>query len=697
MKRLPLIAGAVAVSAVSSLSSAAAARPMTPEDLLEIEQVSEVSISPDGQRTAIGVNSLPDIHKGAKNGSATTQLELAIAPGSAQQFLPDNMDVSRIKFSPDVRQIGFLWKPDEKDAKTALYAIPVGGGGHQKLVALENRDITNYVWGSDSNSAYLLATAPADEDRKAQSKAGFDAIVYEEEGRFKQILRVTSLGRKKPDLTTLAINGQPGAMRLSGDGRRLAVAVSPTTQVDDSYTSQRVQIVDANTGQQQLVVQTPGKIGDFEFAPDGASLSLIAAVDKHDPAPTTLHIVDAGSGLIRAVNPGAAEAAIDTEWLADGRLAVLVQRGVQSELRYYSRDGTLLTTIDPGALILRRMETNGTDIAFVADAPQHPRELYRLSGSSFTRWSNSNPWLAQIDMGRQRAFSYTARDGQQIEGVLLEPVGGGKSGIARERGGGAATILDVHGGPEAHESNGWITNYGGPGQIAAGQGYAVFLPNYRGSTAYGTAFSKQHQGDYAGKEFNDLVDSIQPLAAAGVTDPKLVGITGGSYGGYASGWAATALSEYFAASVMFVGISNQISKFGTTDIPQEMFLVHSRKWPWEDWQGMLEVSPIYHVEKANTPILILHGENDTRVAPSQSYELYRNLKVRKPDVPTRLILYPGEGHGNRKAAARFDYNRRMMRWFDTYLKPAKRSGALPPARFDLPDGFMAEESVAGEK
>ena len=113
-----------------------------------------------------------------------------------------------------------------------------------------------------------------------------------------------------------------------------------------------------------------------------------------------------------------------------------------------------------------------------------------------------------------------------------------------------------------------------PGQVAAGKGYAVFLPNYRGSTAYGTAFAKEHQGDYAGKEFDDLVDGKRALAAEGITDPLRTGITGGSYGGYASAWGATRYSEEYAASVMFVGISNNISKFGTTDIPNEMYLVH---------------------------------------------------------------------------------------------------------------------------
>ena len=97
----------------------------------------------------------------------------------------------------------------------------------------------------------------------------------------------------------------------------------------------------------------------------------------------------------------------------------------------------------------------------------------------------------------------------------------------------------------------------------------------------------------------------------------------------------------------FVGISNQISKSGTTDIPDEMYHVHARKRIWEDWQFFLERSPIYHVEKCRTPLLIMHGKEDPRVHPSQSMELYRNLKI-LDQTPVRLVFYPGEGHGNRK-------------------------------------------------
>ena len=98
---------------------------------------------------------------------------------------------------------------------------------------------------------------------------------------------------------------------------------------------------------------------------------------------------------------------------------------------------------------------------------------------------------------------------------------------------------------------------------------------------------------------------------------------------------------------------------------------------------MLEVSPIYHVDKAETPLLIMHGEEDTRVDPGQSLEIYRAIKIRKPDTPVRLVFYPGEGHGNSKAAARYDYNLRMLRWFDTYLMTGDRKAPLPDTRLVL--------------
>ena len=149
---------------------------------------------------------------------------------------------------------------------------------------------------------------------------------------------------------------------------------------------------------------------------------------------------------------------------------------------------------------------------------------------------------------------------------------------------------------------------------------------------------------------------------------------------------------------MFVGISEQFSKFGTTDIPNEMHLVHSRTWPWKDAELFRRSSPITHADKARTPILIMHGKNDTRVHPSQSMILYRYLKT-LGQVPVRLVFYPGEGHGNRKAGARLDYNLRMMRWMEHYLAPGDhRNDAPPPHELDygLPEKKKDEKKEEAE-
>jgi dipeptidyl aminopeptidase/acylaminoacyl peptidase len=326
---------------------------------------------------------------------------------------------------------------------------------------------------------------------------------------------------------------------------------------------------------------------------------------------------------------------------------------------------------------------DGRRLAFRGDSPGHLSEVFVQGPGDRepVRRTDSNPWLSERTLASQEVVTFMARDGLELEGMLMRPPG-------YREGTRYPLILLAHGGPEAHFRNGWLTSYSRPGQMAATQGFMVFYPNYRGSTGRGLEFSKLSQADPAGKEFDDLVDAVDHLVKMGLVDRDRVGITGGSYGGYASAWGATALSEHFAASVMFVGISDKISKVGTTDIPEEEYLVHARKRVWDDWQFFLDRSPIYHAGKSRTPTLILHGDSDPRVHPTQSMELYLHLKKRS-QAPVRLVFYPGEGHGNRRAASRLDYSLRMMRWMDHYLRGP--GGEMPPYDLDYGPAVAAEE------
>jgi dipeptidyl aminopeptidase/acylaminoacyl peptidase len=216
----------------------------------------------------------------------------------------------------------------------------------------------------------------------------------------------------------------------------------------------------------------------------------------------------------------------------------------------------------------------------------------------------------------------------------------------------------------------------------------VFYPNYRGSTGRGVEFSKLGQNDAAGKEFDDVVDAVDALVAAGIADNDRVGVTGGSYGGYATAWLATTYSDRFKAGVMFVGISNKISKGMTTEIPVEDIMVHTRFAPYTNWQFSLERSPLYHAEKCRTPLLIAGGTADSRVHPSQSLQFYRALKL-IVETSVRYVRYPGEEHGNRRAASRDDYARRLMRWMDHFVMHGNTD--LPPWELDGGQGDLAEE------
>jgi dipeptidyl aminopeptidase/acylaminoacyl peptidase len=275
-----------------------------------------------------------------------------------------------------------------------------------------------------------------------------------------------------------------------------------------------------------------------------------------------------------------------------------------------------------------------------------------------------------LALGRQEVVQYAARDGESIEGVLLYPT----NFDANRR---YPLIIAAHDGPGHSVCNGWITGFCEPGQVAAGHGFFVFYPNYRGSCGRGAPFAHAHLSDYGGKELNDIIDGIDHLANLGLIDLAKVGIVGHGYGGFAAAWCCTLHSDRFAAGVSLSGFSDFVSLSGSSDISETMFRLHSQKRLWQDWQFFLERSPMRYIEKSHTPLLLAHGKADRHVPHLQSVELFRQLKT-LGNAPVRLILYPDEGHALVHSAAQYDFNRRMLRWFQHFLVLGEEG--LPPLR-----------------
>ncbi|NKI33816.1 S9 family peptidase [Wenzhouxiangella sp. XN79A] len=641
---------------------------MTLEQIARLEQVGSVEVSPDGEHIAY-TRSVPRIPGQGEDGPAWSELHVIDAGGESHAFITGKASVASIGWTPDSRHITFLAKREGDDARR-LYAIPVDGGEARVLARLET-DVLGYSFHPAGSQVALIAFEPDDEAVTALEEQGFDQKVYEEGLKFRR-LWIVDLDDDQARPRMLELEASVQAVAWSPAGDRLAIRVTPRELVDDTLMFARIRIIDP-AGESIGRIDNPGKLGDMAWSPSGDHLAFIGTNIVNDPREGRLLIADRNGGPFTDLLPGLKGHVWHLAWLSDRRLAYIAQEGVATRLGSLAPDGSNpLDLADPGP-ILTGLSIGQSRIAVTASSPTHPDELLERADDEWLRRTDSNPWLADVELARQQVVRYPARDGLEIEGLLIYP-------LDYRPGTRYPLILTVHGGPEAHYSNGWLTRYNTPGQHAASEGFFTFYPNYRGSTGRGVEFTLTSQGRPAMEEFDDLIDGVDHLIDEGLVDGDRVGITGGSYGGYATAWGATVYSERFAAAVMNVGLSDQIAAFGTSDIPWEFNLVHLRKWPWEDWELFRQASPLYHVTRAATPILILHGDADPRVDPTQSRMFYRFLKLQENAPPVRLVLYPGEGHGNQRAASRWDYSLRLMRWMKHYL--TGEGGEPPPYRVD---------------
>lgn len=667
--RNPLTALIVIALAVQGLARGTAAELFTPQHVAKLRSVSSVALSPDGRFIAY-VLRVPRIPGEEPSGSAWTELHVVYPNGIARPFVTGDVHVGGVAWTHSQEGISFLSKRGG-DEHRALYVIPIDGGEATRVLEFKS-DISEYSWSPDGSRVAFVASDPPSEDERKLEEAGFNPKIYEEDYR-RRSLYIAVPGKSDAEPRRLELEGSPSRIVWAPQGSRIALTIAPTPLIDDDYMERRLHVVNADSGKIVARFENPGKLGSFVWSPDARHLAVISAEDIHDPSAGRLLVAPSSGGALKQLRPDFEGDFDSIAWKDPETILYVASVGVWNELGEIRLDGSSHRVhVAPGSVLLSglSLSRDGRTLATISESPRHPGEVHVFSeGNALPRrLTDSNPWLREMRFAEQEVVSFKARDGLELEGLLIRP-------LDEKEGDRYPLILTVHGGPEAHYRNGWLTSYSRPGQTAAARGFAVLYPNYRGSTGRGVEFSKMGQADYAGREFDDTVDAVDHLIAAGLVDRDRVGITGGSYGGYASAWGATYHSKRFAASVMFVGISDLISKYGTTDIPREMALVHARRDLYESWQWFLERSPIYHVEQARTPLLILHGEDDPRVHPGQSLELYRHLKT-LGRTPVRLVLYPGEGHGNRRSAARLDYNLRMLRWFEHYLQGP---GGEPPA------------------
>jgi dipeptidyl aminopeptidase/acylaminoacyl peptidase len=571
------------------------------------------------------------------------------------------------RWSPDGRRLSFLSDRREK-GRMQLFVLRLDGLGEAEALPEIEGTIEDHVWSPDGSRILVRAAGLHADSAGAEGSGALES----EKDLPEWTPKVDSWEDRHVWRRLLVIEVASGEVRaLSRDdlnvweadwcGDRSVVAVASEDPGESSWYASPLVLIEVATGEDRLIATSDVQFGFPAGAPDGSRVAAIEApCSDRQLVSGRAVVIDVANGGRRTVEMDDA----DVTWLgwrADGSLAY-------SALR---RGDTVLGDIDPATgERAERWSTSegvgawepyasafGSDgFAFVRQGFDRPLEVVVVEGgtdrtvASFRHEGHDH---ARSLIGRAERITWTAPDGLEIDGFLLAP--------ARE--GPHPLILHVHGGPVwsfaewfPRPNTAWLVS----------RGYAVLMPNPRGSTGRGRAFLEAVIGDMGGADARDDLAGVDALVERGDADPERIGVTGGSYGGFMSCWLPV-VDQRFKAAVAISPVTDYYSQHWNSNIGAwDAWFLGGR--PEDGDEQYRERSPVFLAERVATPTLLTAGTEDRCTPPGQAMEFYRALRER--DVPVEVAIYPGEGHGVRKYPAYLDLVTRTTAWFERFM-PAR--------------------------
>src|SRR5882724_1789463 len=681
----------VAPPPVAQESAPKSSRPITLDDFFQIRDVAQPELSPDGQWVAYSVRT--HILKDDKNEQRLWMV--ATHGGDPIPLTAEGVSSSHPRWSPDGKYLSFL--SARNDAKNQVWLLDRRGGEAQRLTDVA-QGVNDFEWSPDSTRLVLILQDPKPEDAAAAEAAKekdkdkpaakpktpppfvIDRLQFKEDGagyldRRRTHLYVLDVASKKSTQVTSG-DFDDNEPAWSPDGKSLAFTSNRSTPDPDRNYNSDIWVVAAdNTDKGAHLTQVttnPGPDRSPSWSPDGKWIAFVSQTDIKDMIYATHHLAIAPStgGEAKVLTLAFDRSVRRPRFSPDGRAIYFLASddGTENLCRVAVTGGEVTRPIGGRLNVNTYSLAKDGAIAAQIGSLDRPDEIFLSNGTDLTRLTKTNDALiSQLRLAKVDYVHFKSKDGTPISGYLYKPVGyaPGKK---------VPAILNPHGGPVGQYS----ASFYHLAELFAANGYAVLLPNPRGSSGYGQKFCEAIFADWGNKDFQDDMAMVDYAVAQGIVDPDKLGVGGWSYGGMSTDFII-AQTTRFKGAISGASIALIASGFGHDHYQKDYF--YELGYPWENKAVWEKISPFYRINNITTPTLFMGGDIDWNVPIIGSEQMYQALK--SLGRTAELVVYPGEYHGFTTPSHLKDRLERNLAWYAHYVKadgtPARPLEPTPAA------------------